>query len=81
MKNKYHIGLKTLLEKEKLLFTSNFSFPHNVFHSYKSLVRQIAALCGNGLNTLGKEETSIVSFFWKMFSAASHTFPSFYNPK
>ena len=39
MKNKCHIGWKT----------SNFSFSHNVFHSYISLVRQNAALCGNGL--------------------------------
>ena len=28
----------------------NFSFFHNVFHSYISLVSQNAALCGNGLN-------------------------------
>ena len=40
---------KTLLEKEKLLVTSNFSFSHNVFHSYMFLVRQNAVLCGNGL--------------------------------
>ena len=38
----------TLVEKEKLLVTSNFSFSHNVFHSYISLVRQNVALCGNG---------------------------------
>ena len=47
MKNKCHIGQKWR-EKEKLLVTSNFSFSHNVFHSYISLVRQNAALCGNG---------------------------------
>ena len=35
--------------KEKLLLTSNFSFSHNVFHSYISLVRQTTAFCGNGL--------------------------------
>ena len=34
---------------EKLLVTSNFSFSHNVFHSYVSLVRQNAGLRGNGL--------------------------------
>ena len=34
---------------EKLLVTSDFSFCHNVFHSYISLVRQNAVLCGNGL--------------------------------
>ena len=28
---------------------SNFYFSHNVFHSYISIVRQSAALCGNGL--------------------------------
>ena len=28
-----------------------FSFSNKVFHSYISLVRQIAALCGNGLKT------------------------------
>ena len=27
-----------------------FSFSHNVFHSYISLMRQNATLCGNGLN-------------------------------
>ena len=50
MENEYHIGKKTLWEKEKLLVTSNFSLSHNVFHNYKSLVRQNAVLCGNGLN-------------------------------
>ena len=50
MKNKCHIGKKTLWEKEKLLVTSNFSFSHNVFHSYIPLVRQNVALCGNGLS-------------------------------
>ena len=50
MKNNCHIGYKTLWEKEKLLVTSNFSFSHNAFHSYISLVRQNAALYGNGLN-------------------------------
>ena len=28
---------------------SNFSFSHNVFHSYISIVCQNAVLCGNGL--------------------------------
>ena len=46
---KSHIGQKTLWEKEKLLVSSNLSFSHNVFHSYISLVRRSAALCGNGL--------------------------------
>ena len=35
-----------LCEKERLFVTSNFSFSHNVFHSYVSLVHQNAALCG-----------------------------------
>ena len=39
-------------EKEKLLVRSIFSFPHNVFHSYISVVRQNAALCGNGLTAI-----------------------------
>ena len=47
--NKWHVEKKTLSEKEKLLVTSNFFFSHNVFHSYISVVRQNAALCGNGL--------------------------------
>ena len=36
-------------KKEKLLDTRNFSFSHNVFLSYISIVHQNAALCGNGL--------------------------------
>ena len=46
---KCNIGKKTLLEKEKLLVTSNFSFPHNIFHNYIFEVDQNAAFCGNGL--------------------------------
>ena len=49
MENKCHTWWKTLWEKGKLLVTSNFSFSHNFFHSYISLVRRNAALCGNGL--------------------------------
>ena len=49
MENKYHIGQTILWENEKLLVTSNFSFSHNIFHSYKSLVCPSAVLCGNGL--------------------------------
>ena len=37
-------------EKEKLVVTSNFSFSHNVFHSYTSSVGQYEALYGNGLS-------------------------------
>ena len=39
MENKYHVGKKTMLEKKKLLIISNFSFSHDVFYSYISLVR------------------------------------------
>ena len=49
MENKYHLRKKTLWEKDKLLVPSNFSFSHNVFHSYISLVHQNAVLCGTGL--------------------------------
>ena len=34
MENKYHIRLKILREKEKLLVTSNCSFSQDVFNSY-----------------------------------------------
>ena len=33
------------------LVTSKFSFSHNVFHNYMSLVHQNAAFCGNGLSS------------------------------
>ena len=36
-------------EKEKLLITNNFSFSHNVFDSYISLLCQNAELRSNGL--------------------------------
>ena len=39
--------VKNVVRKEKLLVTSNFFFSHNVFHSYKSEIRQNVALCGN----------------------------------
>ena len=42
--------VENIVRKEKLLVTSNFSFSHNVFHSYISLVQQNVVLCGNGLN-------------------------------
>ena len=38
-----------IVRKGEIAFTRNLSFFHNVFHSYISLVRQNAALCGNGL--------------------------------
>ena len=48
--------VENFVKKEKLLVTSNFSFSHNVFHSFTSLVSQNAALCGNGLKFTGKHE-------------------------
>ena len=69
MINKYHVGLKTLREKEKLLITSNFSFSHNVFQSYISLVRQNVALCGNGLNSTMKAALKT-----QMFSSSKFLF-------
>ena len=44
--------VKTLWEKEKLLFTSNFSFSHSVFRNLVSQGRQKVPLCGNGLNSI-----------------------------
>ena len=41
--------MKTLLEKEKLLITSNFSFSHSVFKRLVFQGRQKVSLCGNGL--------------------------------
>ena len=34
------------------IVTSNFSFSHDVFCSYISLLRQNAALCGNELKSI-----------------------------
>ena len=52
-------NIETMVSKERneschgdypqLLVTSNFSFSHNVFHSYISLMCQNVVLCGNGL--------------------------------
>ena len=71
MKNKYHLGKKTLWEKEKLLVPSNFAFSHNVFHSYISLVHQNAVLCGNGLSrkkilNMHLQTYRIVKLYWIM---------------
>ena len=65
MKNKCHMGRKTLWEKkkEKLLVTSNFFFSHNVLHNYVSLVCQNVVLCGNGLR---EELSTILSSNLKM---------------
>ena len=37
------------MKKDNSQVTSNFPISHNVFHSFISLVRQNAVLCGNGL--------------------------------
>ena len=68
MENKGHITLKTLWEKKKLLVTSNFSFSHNVFHHYISLVPQNAALWDNGSKITG---IGIFQFF-----STNQIFPS-----
>ena len=49
MAESYPNGLKTLLEKEKLLIMNNFSFSHSVFKRLVSQGRQKVSLCGNGL--------------------------------
>ena len=52
MKNKCLIPIPDdkILDWSKLKQTAdNFSFSHNVFHSYISLVRQNVVLCGNRL--------------------------------
>ena len=69
MENKYHIGQKTLWEKEKLLVKSNFPFSHNSFHSYISLVHQNEVLSGNGL-------TAFSTVFW-LYCSGQCTYPCF----
>ena len=68
-------GRKHCEKKEKLLVRSNFSFSHNVFHSYISLVHQNAVLCGNGLTPWGFHpnysmiciQTPVTSFMFNFF--------------
>ena len=43
-------GWKTLLEKEKLLVPSNFSFSHSVFKGLVLQTRKNQGLFGKGLN-------------------------------
>ena len=43
------IGCKTLGEKEKLLFMSNFSFSHNVFKRLELQTHKNQGLFGKGL--------------------------------
>ena len=44
------LSKKTLWEKEKMLFTSNFSFAHNVFKSCLMLICQNEYQWSKGLN-------------------------------
>ena len=48
MENKYYI-LENVREGEIAGYISSYSFSHNVFHSYISLVLQNAVLCHIGL--------------------------------
>ena len=64
---------------------SNFSFSHNVFHSYISLVHQNAVLCGNestlqGFHTLSRllmtlKENSFESIVGKVENTGNQHFP------
>ena len=47
-------------KKEKLLVTSNFSFSHNVFHSYISSLCQNAAMSNHGLNNKSMGECNTI---------------------
>ena len=53
-------GLKTLREKEKLLFTSNFSFSHSVFKRLELQTRVNQSLFGKWLSLLFKEHGSLI---------------------
>ena len=41
--------VENIVIKGEIAVTSNFSFSHNILHSYISYVRQNVALYGNGL--------------------------------
>ena len=47
--NKYQYRVENIVRKAEIACYKQFSFSHNVFHSYISLVHQNAAFCGNGL--------------------------------
>ena len=51
--------LKTLWEKEKLLVTSNFSFPHSVFYSFRKLSANLKLLSANSFSL---DESKICRF-------------------
>ena len=65
--------VENIARKGELLVTSNFSFSHNGFHSYISLVHQNVVLCGNGLK-LGKGKTD--DQYYLLFQ---YCFPSVYK--
>ena len=46
--------VENIVRKGEIACSSNFSFSHNVFHSYISLVLQNVALYGNGLRMFGE---------------------------
>ena len=50
------------MRKGEIACYKRFSFSHNVFHIYISLVRQNVALCGNGLKTFNLWWTFL---FWQ----------------
>ena len=52
MADSYPNTLKTLLEKEKLLVTSNFSLSNSVFKRIALQTRKDQGLFGKGLNSL-----------------------------
>ena len=61
------------VRKGEIACTSNFSFSYNVFRSYRSLVRQNAALCSNGLMHLRNVSThvSLCSLYWLTWAETS----------
>ena len=76
-----HVGLKTLWEKKTLLATSIFSFSHNVFNSYISLVHHNAAVYGNVLiKTKGMEWGNLVvqKYIIKHINLKSLIFAKYY---
>ena len=70
-------GWKTLLEKEKLLVSSNFSFSHSVFKKLVLLTRKNQGLFGKGLKNVeckGKKIliTSICSLFQSVHDSSNN---------
>ena len=54
------------MRKGEIACYKQFSSSHNVFHSYISLVRQNAALCGNWLNLPETASSPINSTKWHL---------------